>query len=97
MVAFSGARRADLRFDDGRDLELKGLSGRRRVFTVTWDERPAAAQPDGGFRPTTDGEGELRRARSLSRPAIRSPPAQTRHSDAQSRAPIAQPDRATPS
>ncbi len=27
----------DLRLDEGRDVELKGLSGTHRVFAVRWD------------------------------------------------------------
>jgi class 3 adenylate cyclase len=26
----------DLRFEDGRDVELKGISGAQRIYTVTW-------------------------------------------------------------
>jgi eukaryotic-like serine/threonine-protein kinase len=32
-----------LRFDDGREVELKGLAGRRRVFRAEWAPEAAAA------------------------------------------------------
>ena len=32
----------DFRFDDGRLVELKGLSGRYRLFRVAWSDRPFA-------------------------------------------------------
>jgi class 3 adenylate cyclase len=42
-----GGRGADaeieLRFDDGRELELKGLAGSHRVFRAEWQAEPAAA------------------------------------------------------
>jgi class 3 adenylate cyclase len=42
-----GSRGADegieLRFDDGRELELKGLAGSHRVFRAEWEPETAAA------------------------------------------------------
>jgi adenylate cyclase len=32
-----------LRFDNGREVELKGLAGRRRVFRAEWAPEAAAA------------------------------------------------------
>jgi class 3 adenylate cyclase len=32
-----------LRFDDGRELELKGLAGTHRVFRAEWEAEAAAA------------------------------------------------------
>jgi class 3 adenylate cyclase len=32
-----------LRFDDGRDVELKGLAGSHRVFRAEWAESDAAS------------------------------------------------------
>jgi class 3 adenylate cyclase len=28
--------RGDIRFDDGREAELKGLAGRQRMYAVAW-------------------------------------------------------------
>ena len=33
----------DLRFDNGREAELKGLDGTHRVFSLQWEPQPAAA------------------------------------------------------
>jgi class 3 adenylate cyclase len=33
---------AELTFDEGRELELKGLAGTHRVFRAEWEERAAA-------------------------------------------------------
>jgi class 3 adenylate cyclase len=33
----------DLRFDQGRELELKGLAGTHTVFRAEWSERATAA------------------------------------------------------
>jgi hypothetical protein len=33
----------DLRFDEGRDTELKGLSGSHRVFSLEWEPQATAA------------------------------------------------------
>ncbi len=33
----------DLRFDNGREAELKGLAGTHRVFSLEWEPQPAAA------------------------------------------------------
>ena len=32
----------DLTFDEGRELELKGLAGTHRVFRADWEQRAAA-------------------------------------------------------
>ena len=37
LTASSG----DFEFEDGRDVELKGLSGLHRVYPVTWTDAPA--------------------------------------------------------
>jgi len=37
LTASSG----DFHFEDGRDVELKGLSGMHRVYPVTWTDAPA--------------------------------------------------------
>jgi hypothetical protein len=34
-----------VRFDPGREVELKGLSGKRRVFRVMWGEEESSSQP----------------------------------------------------
>ena len=33
----------DLRFDEGREVELKGLSGKHTVFVVGWNDSPAGS------------------------------------------------------
>ena len=38
-----GAEGAELRFDDGRELELKGLEGSHTVYRSRWQPEPAAA------------------------------------------------------
>jgi adenylate cyclase len=32
----------ELRFDDGRELELKGLAGTHRVYRAEWEAEPSA-------------------------------------------------------
>jgi class 3 adenylate cyclase len=41
--AASGGEGGGLRFDDGRELELKGLAGSHRVFRAEWAESDAAS------------------------------------------------------
>lgn len=35
----------DFAFDDGRELELKGLTGSHRVFLAEWEAEPATVRP----------------------------------------------------
>ena len=41
--AASGGSGDGLRFDDGRELELKGLAGSHRVYRAEWAESDAAS------------------------------------------------------
>jgi eukaryotic-like serine/threonine-protein kinase len=36
---------ADVRFDSGREVELKGLAGKRRVFRALWSDEDSSQQP----------------------------------------------------